>query len=105
MGRGESFFYKAFGNTEEEFLELLEMPETFILYRYFFEWIDTKGEMGTAHWKKSWISCKILCLRMIGLNYWTTFIITISQKKEIHILVLLKHRTFYLSIPTLGKIL
>ena len=58
VGRGESFFYKAFGNTEEEFLELLEMPETFILYRYFFEWIDTKGGMGTANWKKAWISCK-----------------------------------------------
>ncbi len=58
VGKGESFFYKAFGNTDEEFLELLEMPETFILYRYFFEWIDTKGGMGTANWKKAWISCK-----------------------------------------------
>ena len=67
VGRGESFFYKAFGNTEEEFLELLEMPETFILYRYFFEWIDTKGEMGTAHWKKSWISCK----NSLSENDWT----------------------------------
>ena len=58
VGRGESFFYKAFGNTEEEFLELLEMPETFILYRFFFEWIDTKGEMGTNHWRKAWEVCK-----------------------------------------------
>lgn len=58
VGRGESFFYKAFGATEEEFNELLEMPETFILYRFFFEWIDSKGEQGTNHWRKAWNNCK-----------------------------------------------
>jgi len=37
IGRGVSFFEKAFGRNEEEFMELLIMPETFILFRFFFE--------------------------------------------------------------------
>ena len=31
IGRGKSFFYEAFGHSEKEFYELLEMPETFII--------------------------------------------------------------------------
>jgi len=37
VGRGKSFFYKAFGKDKTEYLKLLYMPETFILYRRFFE--------------------------------------------------------------------
>lgn len=37
IGRGVSFFEKAFGATEEEYMELLIMPETFIIFRFFFE--------------------------------------------------------------------
>ena len=38
IGRGKSFFYKAFGDNENEFLnKLLYMPEPYILYRFFFE--------------------------------------------------------------------
>ncbi len=37
IGRGISFFEKAFGKNEDEYMELLIMPETFILFRYFFE--------------------------------------------------------------------
>lgn len=37
IGRGKSFFEKAFGSNEDEFMELLIMPETFILFRFFFE--------------------------------------------------------------------
>jgi hypothetical protein len=37
IGKGKSFFYKAFGKDEEEFTKLLYMPETFILFRFFFE--------------------------------------------------------------------
>lgn len=37
VGRGKSFFYKAFGKNEDEFFKILYMPETFILFRYFFE--------------------------------------------------------------------
>lgn len=59
VGRGETFFYKAFGKTEEEFLELLEMPETFILYRFFFEWLDTlPNGLGTNHWRIAWKECQ-----------------------------------------------
>ena len=39
IGRGVSFFEKAFGKDEEEYHKLLEMPETMIIYRYFFEWL------------------------------------------------------------------
>lgn len=40
VGKGTSFFEEAFGQDLEEFKELLEMPETFILYRFFFKWLD-----------------------------------------------------------------
>ena len=36
VGRGQSFFEEAFGKNENEFQELLMMPETFLLYRFFF---------------------------------------------------------------------
>ena len=41
VGRGRAFFHKAFGQNLEEYKKLLEMPETFIVYRFFFEWLDT----------------------------------------------------------------
>jgi hypothetical protein len=37
IGKGRSYFYKAFGKDENEYLKLLYMPDTFILYRFFFE--------------------------------------------------------------------
>ena len=39
IGRGKPFFEKAFGKNVEEYMELLIMPETFLLYRFFFEYI------------------------------------------------------------------
>jgi hypothetical protein len=39
IGRGKSFFYKAFGKNVKEFKLLLVMPEPYILYRLFFEHI------------------------------------------------------------------
>jgi hypothetical protein len=56
IGRGKSFFYKAFGHTEQEFYELMEMPETFIIYRYFFEWLG-KSENNFAASTKNWKDC------------------------------------------------
>ena len=47
IGRGVSFFEKAFGKNEEEFMELLIMPETFLLFRFFFEHIGY-----TQQWRK-----------------------------------------------------
>lgn len=58
IGRGYSFFCEAFGNSEEEYMEILEMPETFILYRFFFKWLDTIGEKGTKYWRQVWHKCK-----------------------------------------------
>lgn len=52
IGRGTSYFYKAFGNNEEEFLSLLEMPDTFIIYRFFFEWLNQKGHPYSM---QSWV--------------------------------------------------
>lgn len=37
IGKGKSFFYKAFGSDEEEFYKLLYMPEAYLFYRFFFE--------------------------------------------------------------------
>jgi hypothetical protein len=39
IGRGLSFFNKAFGEDIDKYFELLNMPETYIIYRYFFEHI------------------------------------------------------------------
>lgn len=48
IGRGVSFFEKAFGRNENEFMELLIMPETFLLFRFFFEHLGY-----TAKWRKA----------------------------------------------------
>jgi hypothetical protein len=37
VGKGKSFFYKAFGKDLKEFNKILLMPEPYILYRFFFE--------------------------------------------------------------------
>lgn len=58
VGKGLSFFLEAFGESEEEYIELLEMPETFILYRFFFKWLDEKEDMGPAHWRECWKNCE-----------------------------------------------
>lgn len=55
VGRGVSFFEKAFGKDLSEYRELLEMPEPFILYRFFFQWLDDQpGQRGTGHWRGCW---------------------------------------------------
>lgn len=48
IGRGVSFFEKAFGRNEEEYMELLIMPETFLLFRFFFEHLGY-----TQQWRKA----------------------------------------------------
>lgn len=49
IGKGKSFFNKAFGKDESEFMKLLYMPEIFILYRFFFE-----KEGFTDEWWRSY---------------------------------------------------
>lgn len=48
IGRGVSFFEKAFGRNEEEYMELLIMPETFLLFRFFFEYLGY-----TQQWREA----------------------------------------------------
>lgn len=45
---GRAFFQKAFGKNLDEFREILFMPETFIIYRYFFEFIGKTDEWRNA---------------------------------------------------------
>lgn len=47
VAAGSNFFYKAFGNTLEEYFELLAMPRELIMFRHHFEENGT-----TAAWKK-----------------------------------------------------
>jgi hypothetical protein len=56
VGRGKEFFEKAFGENEEQFFKILEMPETFILYRFFFEWLgdEKKYPVSTNAWWQCW---------------------------------------------------
>jgi len=56
VGRGKEFFEKAFGRNEDEFFKILEMPETFILYRLFFEWLGDKKHyfVSTNAWWQCW---------------------------------------------------
>ncbi len=57
IGRGESYFYKAFGKDKEAFHLLLDMPDTHIIYRYFFEWLDQKGHpLSTKCWEETYKS-------------------------------------------------
>lgn len=58
IGKGRSFFHAAFGSSAEEYREILEMPETFILYRYFFQWLDDHAHYGVDHWRQCWHACR-----------------------------------------------
>lgn len=73
IGRGTSFFEKAFGKDIDEYHKLLEMPETMIIYRFFFEWLgknegrqaakqilgnDSMCESSTQVWWKTFQDCK-----------------------------------------------
>ena len=48
IGRGKSYFYKAFGENIDEFKKLLEMPETMIIYRFFFDWLGMEAGRNAA---------------------------------------------------------
>ncbi|MFI3240482.1 MAG: hypothetical protein R3Y22_07840 [Bacteroidales bacterium] len=56
IGKGKDFFNEAFGKDIETFMELLIMPETFIIYRFFFkdtgrtnEWRQAFNALSTDH--------------------------------------------------------
>lgn len=77
VGRGQSFFFEAFGHSEDEFLELLEMPETFIIYRFFFKWLDQVGEKGTNHWRMAWKKCK----ENVSAQEWDRFLDVVHKNE------------------------
>ena len=69
IGRGVSFFEKAFGKNIEEYHRLLEMPETMIIYRYFFEWLDLEDARNIA--KSIWGNDEI-CESSVS-SWWKKF--------------------------------
>lgn len=57
IGRGTTYFNKAFGNNIEEYRTLLEMPDAMIIYRFFFEWLASKGHpLSSDNWCKT-VNC------------------------------------------------
>ncbi len=80
IGRGTSFFKKAFGKNIEEYHKLLEMPETMIIYRFFFEWLGSKE--GIAKTKEilghslenisaqAWWKCYNKCRISVSSDEW-----------------------------------
>jgi len=69
IGRGTSFFKKAFGSDIEEYRKLLEMPETMIIYRFFYEWLGTKAAHEIA---KKILGSDTICNRSVSA-WWTDF--------------------------------
>lgn len=53
IGRGRTFFFKAFGRSEEEFEELIRMPEAFIIKRWDAELIGL-----TSAWRDAYAKLK-----------------------------------------------
>lgn len=80
IGRGMSFFKKAFGDNLDEYHKLLDMPETMIIYRYFFEWLG--GEKGIRKAKEilghslegistqTWWECYNECKKSLPEEMW-----------------------------------
>jgi hypothetical protein len=48
VSRSPSFFMKAFGKNEQEYFELLYMPASYLLFRYFFEYLGNVDEWRYA---------------------------------------------------------
>ena len=91
IGKGTSFFEKAFGKNIEEYMDLLHMPETYILYRYFFEKIGL-----TQQWQDEFTKLKgtnrDVALEIIYKNDFNNVKSLTSNKQ---ILGFLKHYTNY----------
>ena len=80
IGRGTSFFHKAFGSNLDEYHMLLEMPETMIIYRFFFEWLGKKegidkakeiyGHSFESISTQAWWNCYCECEKAISPAEW-----------------------------------
>jgi hypothetical protein len=78
IGRGKSFFYKAFGKNVEEFKSLLIMPEPYILYRFFFECIGYSQDWLMSYKKLNKIEKK----EFLGLIANNTFNLSVYESIE-----------------------
>ncbi len=89
IGRGTEFFEKAFGQNLDEYHKLLEMPETMIIYRFFFEWLGTdkgiakaKEVVGASYYKSStqaWWKLYQDCKMKLPANEWQVVNDTIHE--------------------------
>ncbi len=80
VGRGKSFFERAFGKNLEEYHKLLEMPETMIIYRFFFEWLGTSEAIDQAEKRfghslesisaQAWWKCYCECKNQAAADEW-----------------------------------
>ncbi|ODS36643.1 hypothetical protein BEH94_11675 [Candidatus Altiarchaeales archaeon WOR_SM1_SCG] len=89
VGRGKSFFERAFGKNLDEFHELLYMPETYIIYRKIFE------ELGyTQEWRKAYKQLtekeRKKANKIIETNDFSNYYLKTKNKK---IMEVLKHYT------------
>jgi len=103
IGKGRSFFYKAFGSTEVEFEKLLYMPEPFILYR-----LSSEEKGYTTQWWKDFngltVTEKEKAKKIIEANKFSN-ITSLTRNKKI--LKVLTHYTLTrenLSKDSTGKI-
>lgn len=90
IGRGVSFFEKAFGRNKEEYMELLIMPETFLLFRFFFE------DLGyTDQWRKAMTELSTEerdeALKIIYKNDFNEIEYLSSNEKVLHVLSFYKN--------------
>jgi hypothetical protein len=91
IGKGTSFFEKAFGRNIDEYVELLHMPETYIIYRFFFESIGL-----TEQWRNEFsqlsVSNRTMALNIIYDNDFND-VKSITKNKQV--LDFLDHYTNY----------
>lgn len=89
IGKGKSFFYKAFGADEEEYNKLLYMPETYLLFRLFFEKEDITEDWWSSFKKLSSLEFDI-AKRVIEQN---DFNVIEEYKGQKNLYKALKHYT------------
>lgn len=69
IGKGINFFEAAFGKDIEDFNKILVMPETMIIYRYFFKWLNTEEAHDKA---KKLLGSDVVCTNSTQ-DWWDTF--------------------------------
>jgi hypothetical protein len=89
IGKGTSFFKKAFGNDINEYHKLLEMPESMIIYRFFFEWLGIEKGVLAANSKlghslehmsvQAWWDCFKKCERTLPADIWNAVLAFIHK--------------------------